>query len=208
MEQKTLHGTVRENFRKGYTRSLRRNGKIPAVIYGHSDALSIAVDKHEFNSHFKVISENVIITLKIDDHEYNVLVKDFQEDIISEEILHIDFFEVEKGKHLRTHVPLHAHGTPVGAKEGGIFELLVHEVEVDCLPENIPEEIIIEVTDLLVGHSIHIRDIIASGDVRILNAQDQVVCTVARKREVKEVVPEEEVVEEEAVEAEEQAEEE
>ncbi|MBN1697501.1 MAG: 50S ribosomal protein L25 [Spirochaetales bacterium] len=209
MEQRTLQGIERKNLKKGYTRELRRKGKIPAVIYGHSDPRAIAVDGHEFNSKFKVISENIIIKLMVDGHVYSVLVKDFQEDIVTEEILHLDFFEIEKGKHLKTHVPIHTHGTPMGVKEGGIFELLVHEIEVECLPKDLPEDIAIDVTNLILGHSIHVRDLPEITDVRFLNAPDQVVCTVARKREVKEVEVEEEAIGEEAeAAAEEQPEEE
>jgi large subunit ribosomal protein L25 len=188
MKRETLAGEKRENFRKGYTRELRRNGKIPSVVYGHTEPLSIFVDGHEFNSKFKMISENIIIKLKVAGNNYDVLVKDFQEDILTGNILHLDFYEVEKGKHLKTHVPLHTHGTPAGAKEGGIFELFLHEVEVDCLPKDLPEEIVVDVLELKVGHSIHIKEIEPPEGVKILNPPDQVICIVTRKREVAEEV--------------------
>ncbi|MBN2535607.1 MAG: 50S ribosomal protein L25 [Spirochaetales bacterium] len=201
MKRETLAGEIREEFRKGYTKELRRNGKIPSVVYGHAKPFSLYVDAHEFNSKFKMISENIIINLNVSGKNYDVLVKDFQEDILTGRIMHLDFYEIEKGKLLKTHVPLHTHGTPAGVKEGGLFEVFLHEVEVECLPKDLPEEIVVDVSELQVNHSVHIRDIQPPEGVRFLNPQDQVICIVTRKREVIEEAAEEEAgVEEEKVE--------
>jgi large subunit ribosomal protein L25 len=193
MKRETLTCELREKFNKGYTKELRRNGKIPSVVYGHTEPLSIAVDGHEFNSKFKIISENIIIKLNVSGKDIDVLVKDFQEDILTGNILHLDFYEIEKGKLLKTHVPLHTHGTPAGVKEGGIFETFLHEVEVECLPKHLPEEIVVDVSELKVGHSIHVREIEPPEGAKFLNPPDQVICIVTRKREI---IEEEEEVEE------------
>ena len=100
MDQKSLTITLRKEKKKGAARRLRRIGQIPSVIYGHNDPVLVAIDEHEFNTKFKTVSESTIITLKSEENSYDVLVKDYQEDIVKGKILHIDFFEIEKGKHL------------------------------------------------------------------------------------------------------------
>ena len=149
-------------------------------------------------SPLRAISESTIIRLALDNESHDVLIRDFQEDSVSGKVIHIDFFEIERGKILRTNVGLHLTGTPLGVREGGLLESFVHEVEVECLPKDLPERITVDVTDLALGHSIHLRDVRTPEGVKVLNPGDQVVCTVAHKR-----VEEKPAVAEEAVAAEE-----
>ncbi|MBN2442372.1 MAG: 50S ribosomal protein L25 [Spirochaetales bacterium] len=191
MKKRTLEGVLREKTSKGSAQLLRRNGKIPSVVYGHTEPFSIAVDEHEFNSKFKTISENIIINLNVAGKSHDVLVKDYQENILTGKIVHLDFYEIEMGKLLKTHVPIHTVGTPLGAKEGGIFELLLHEVEVECLPRHLPEEVSVDVNALNVGDSIHIRDVEPPEGVKFHNSPDAVICHVTRRKEEKAAVEEE-----------------
>ncbi len=213
MEQRTLAVQARQRFGKGDSRRMRRAGKIPAVMYGHTQPQGLLVDAHEFNTKFLTISESTIIRLEIDGNSHNVLIRDFQEDAVSGAITHIDFYEIERGKVLRTNVGLHLTGTAIGIREGGLLESFVHEVEVECLPKDLPESIEVDITDLEIGHSIHLRDVQVPDGVKVLNSPEQVVCAVAHKRIEVEELPaevEEEIAAEEAVEeaaAEEQAEE-
>ena len=207
MEQKTLTADSRKVFGSADSRRQRRNGKIPAVVYGHGEPIGLLIDAHEFNTKFITVSESTIINLQIDGDSHDVLIRDYQEDTISGTITHVDFYEIERGKVLRTNVGLHLSGAAVGIREGGILESFVHELEVECLPKDLPESIEVDITHLEIGHSIHIRDIKAPAGVEILNSQEQVVCTVAHKRaEVEEVA--EELAEEEAAREAEEAEEE
>jgi large subunit ribosomal protein L25 len=182
MEQKTLAAVERKRLGKGESGRLRRQGKIPGIIYGHTQPKPIAIDEHEFNTKFHHISESTIIELQVDGQAHEVLIRDFQEDTISGRVTHIDFYEVEKGKILRTNVAVSLKGAAVGVREGGLLETFVHEVEVECLPKDLPERIEVEVSDLALGHSIHIRQLAIPDGVRILNSPDQVVCTVVHKR--------------------------
>jgi large subunit ribosomal protein L25 len=203
MEQKTLIAVPRQRFGTSDSRRLRRIGKIPAVMYGHSDPKGLTIDAHEFNSKFITVSESTIINLKIDGTEYNVLIRDYQEDAISGAVTHVDFYEIEMGKSLRTNVGVTLNGIAIGVREGGLLESFVHDIEVECLPKDLPEQIELEITDLQIGHSIHVRDIDTPEGVKILNSPDQVICTVAHKRVEVEEVPEaaeEEALEEEAAE--------
>ena len=216
MEQKTLAADTRSERKKGASRRLRRAGKIPAVIYGYSGTAAITVDEREFQSKFKTISENTIINLNIADKSYDVLVKDYQEDILTGKLLHIDFYEVEAGKTLRTHIPVRLTGTPVGVKEGGVLEQLMHDIEVECLPKDIPESISLDVSGLDIGMSIHVSDLPEMPDVKVLSSPEYgVVSVTTMKIEIPEpgeegleeegeaaLVGEEEEGEEEAAEAE------
>jgi large subunit ribosomal protein L25 len=182
MEQKTLEADARTELRTAASRRLRRAGKIPAVIYGHQDPVSITLDAHEFRTQFRVVSESQIIRLTVGKKHYDVLIKDYQEDIITGQIHHIDFYEIEKGKMLRTNVAVHVNGSAIGAREGGILEHMLHSVEIECLPKDIPEGLSVNVEDLEVGHSLHVSDIPIPEGVRVLNNPDQVVVLVATSR--------------------------
>jgi len=187
MEKKTLTGYERKENKKRASRQLRKNGKIPAVMYNSKGATSIAVDEHEFSKKFHTVSENTLIQLTLDKNSHDVLVKDYQEDILSGNILHIDFYEVEKGKLLRTNIPILLEGTAVGAKEGGVLEQLMHEVEVECLPKDIPESVMLDVSELGEGESIHINQITTPEGVKILASDDSVIVTITHVRGIEEL---------------------
>jgi len=209
MDKKTIAVLDRTAKSKSLNRKLRRTGQIPAIIYGHNKPVSISLDEHEFVSKFKDMPENVIINLDMGSKKFDVLIKDFQEDILKGKITHIDFYEIEKGKLLRTHVPIHLHGTAIGVKEGGMLEHLLHEVEVECLPKDLPDSIQIDVSELQAHHSIHVKDLPPMEGVKMLSSLDQVVCLVEVKAVVEEEVEEEALVagEEEAAAEEEKAQE-
>jgi large subunit ribosomal protein L25 len=204
MEKKTLDATVRTDLKKGGSRRLRNEGLIPAVMYGHKEPVHIAVDAHEVNTKFHALSENTIIGLEGLKENHDVLVKDYQEDITTGKIIHIDFLEIEKGKTLRTHVPIHTKGTSEGERMGGQLDVILHEVEVECLPKDLPEIIEVDVSAMSIGDSIHIGDLPEIAGVKILNSSESVVCNVAHIREAILEEPEE-AVETEAEEADESA---
>ncbi len=209
MEQKTLQAETRTELKSAASRRLRRAGKIPGIIYGSQDPVSIMLDAHEFRKQFQVISESQIIRLTVDGKDHDVLIKDYQEDIITGALKHIDFYEIEKGKMLRTNVALHIEGSAIGAREGGILEHQLHSIEVECLPKDIPDGFSVNVEELDVGHSIHVSGIAIPKGVKILNNLDQVVVIVAAARaEIEEAEEEEEIEGEEGEEVAEGAEEE
>lgn len=208
MEQKTLTFTQRVETRKGPAGRLRRAGKIPSVIYGSHQAKSITIDAREFSSKFRDVSESTIITLEADGESHQVLVKDHQTDVLSGKILHIDFYEIEAGRSLRTHVPIHLSGTPIGVREGGLLETLNHEIEVECLPKDLPPHIELDISGLAVGDSIHVEDLPQIEGVRFLDSGDQVVCTIVTKRAEEEEVAAEGEIEEGAIAGEEEGDEE
>ena len=205
MDQKLLTADTRTETRKGAARRLRRNGKIPAIMYGHSGNSALTLDAHDFQTKFRDVSENSIINLTIGSKSYDVLVKDYQEDILTGSLLHVDFYEIEAGKALRTQIPVNIIGTPVGVREGGILEHLLYSLEVECLPKDIPERFDIDVENLAIGDSVHVRDIEIPSEVRLLSSVDLVIVSITTPRA--EIEEEEEVLEGEELEEGEEGEE-
>jgi large subunit ribosomal protein L25 len=189
MEAKKLSGELRAGRRKTVAGRLRKAGRIPAVVYGAIEPMAITVDAREFRSNFKRITENTIIELRLPEGAHEVLVKDYQRDNLTGEILHIDFYEFKKGVTLRTRVPLRLIGNPIGVKEGGILETLLHSLEVECLPKDLPEELTLDINELVLGKALHVRDLQLPEGVKSLVSPDQVVCIVAHRKAEEEAAP-------------------
>lgn len=182
MEEKHLTADLRKEFKKGASRRLRRDGRIPGIVYGHDEPIPISISGREFHKEFHTISESTLIKLAVDGKERQVLVKDYQEDIIKGDILHIDFYEVEMGKALQTHVPIILDGSPVGVREGGVLEHGIYELEISCVPKDLPAEVHVDISALQIGDSIHVSDITPPEGVTILNNEDQTVAVCASPR--------------------------
>jgi len=160
-------------------RRIRRSGRIPAVLYGRTGkAVSLDLDALELSRSVKSISESTIVKVDVEGKSYDAFVKDTQRNIIDGNILHVDFYEVESGVVLRARVSLHLNGNPIGVREGGNLETPLHEIEVECLPKDLPERIEIDISNLKVNQSLHVRDIPLGEGVRVLSAADQVVALV------------------------------
>lgn len=207
MEQKNLAATLRMELKKGPTKQLRKAGKIPAVIYGHGEPISIAVDAKEFNQSFTDIQANILFDLDVEGDHRDVLVKEIQDDLLSDSIKHVDFFEIERGKTLRTTVPVHVEGTAAGVKEGGLLEELTHSLEIECMPKDIPSNITVDVSNLNVNESIHVSDLIAPEGVKILSPDDLTIVSVIILKTVEEETTTDEDEDEEATEETEETEE-
>jgi large subunit ribosomal protein L25 len=184
MEKNTLEAFHRNQTKKSAAKKLRREGKIPAVMYGHTTNKSLAVLQNEFDSKFHSASENTIITLQFDNNEeHDVLVKNYQEDPIRGFLTHIDFYAIEAGVLLTTNIPIHFEGTPAGVLEGGILEERLQQLEVECLPKDIPEYIALNVENLQIGDTVHVEDLEVPENVTVLSSPDQSVVTVTTMKE-------------------------
>jgi large subunit ribosomal protein L25 len=163
----------------GAARRLRKAGRIPAVIYGRKGTpVSIDLDSGEFVNSIKGISESTIVSVDIDGQVHEAFVKATQRDIKDGNILHVDFYEVEGNTLLRARVALKIHGNPVGVREGGILETPLHDIEVECLPKDLPERLDVDIAELKVNQSIHVRDLGLGSGVKLISNPDQVVALV------------------------------
>ena len=160
-ENYTIKGLQRDTTKKSVGRKLINDGYALATLYGRGKEYSIAVELKEFVKIFSLAGQHDIITLDIEnDQKREVLVKDYQLDGIKRTIRHIDFYEIDRNKKIKTFVPIRIEGTPEGVRlGGGTLEQVEYELPIKAFPGSIPREITIDVTDLKVGSSLHISDI-------------------------------------------------
>jgi large subunit ribosomal protein L25 len=179
MDHVVLNAQKRANTGSAEAARLRRSGKIPAVVYGRSGkAMPIVLDALEFGRKTKGISESTLLNLSVDGSQHEVFIKDTQRDIFKGAFLHVDFYEVEKGKALHAKVPVHVVGNAQGVREGGVLEAPLHELEIECLPKDLPEHIDVDVSHLKGNESIHVRDLKLASGIKILTNPEQVVALV------------------------------
>jgi large subunit ribosomal protein L25 len=163
-----LQATVRDTIGKNEARRTRRSGKVPAVLYGGSDtsgrpqATPIAVDPKAL---LKILHSesgaNTLISLKLDHGgDARVLVKEYQLDPVTHSLLHADFYRVAMDRLIQVTIPIVLKGEPRGVKQqGGILEFVRREVEIECLPADIPENIEIDVSELVLHQGIRLREV-------------------------------------------------
>jgi large subunit ribosomal protein L25 len=203
---------TREEKGKGSARKARAAGFVPAVLYGEGEEPQpLTIDTKDFFSVIHTTArENVILDLKIDgakQGEYKAIIRDIQYHPVRREVLHVDFQHISMTKEIMVDVPIKIIGEAVGVKtNGGILEHILREVEVECLPANIPDGIEIDVTELDVGHSLQVKDLHVE-NARITSDMDSTVVTIGAPTVVEEPKAEEAVEGEEEKPAEEGAEE-
>lgn len=167
----TLNATARTGSGKGGARKLRATGKVPAVVYGHGDKnVPLALDRHELELLLHAISvENTVISLVTDGGAgKDVLIRDVQMHPYRPEVLHVDFIQLHAGEVIRMKIPVRLSGNPAGVRdEGAVLDQVIYDLEVECLPGNIPEAFEVDVSNLGVGESVRVHDV-SFPNVRIL----------------------------------------
>ena len=198
-----IKANKREIFGKNASRRLRREGMIPAVIYGAREVtVSLNLKKQEI---FKILraetGENTIFQISFDSEIRDAMIKELQRDPVTDEILHADFIQITMDKTIRISVPVVTVGEAVGVKtEGGFIDLMSREVELECLPKNIPENIEVDISDLHLHQSFKVEDIAPVEGVEILSAPDTILVLVqapSKEEEIEVEETEEEVITEE-----------
>ncbi|NLV69058.1 MAG: 50S ribosomal protein L25 [Spirochaetes bacterium] len=194
MQGKELNAEKRDLKGKNNCRRIRNEGFIPAVLYSHGESESIKISEKEFYRLFKGhISESVIFNLHVagnSDKELMAFVKDYCRHPVTEKVLHLDLFKVTKGEKIQTHVPVELLGTPAGIKAGGILKHGEREVLVHCMPRHLPEKISVDISALVIGDVIHVRDIKHGEEIEILTNGNNLIASVDRPRTEAEPVEE------------------
>ena len=185
MEERVLTACRRVGFGKAAAAKCRRDNRLPAVIYDHAGhSTAIAVPYRDFEKLFKTVTESTLIIVKVDDKdEYEVFIKDYQYDIVNDKVYHADFYAVERGQLLRTKIQIRLSGSPEACRQGAVLETGITELEVECLPRNLPERIVVNVEKLGANESIHVRDIQVTEGVKILTDPDLAVAMVKFTKE-------------------------
>jgi large subunit ribosomal protein L25 len=162
----TLEVEKRQGHGKNEARRLRAAGRIPAVVYGSRkgkalEAMAVAVDpKAVMRILHSESGANTLITLKLDGSESRVMVKEYQLDPITHKLLHADFFELAMDRAITVTVPISVRGEAAGVKQqGGLLDFVTREIQVQCLPTDIPERIDIDVSELMLHQAIRLRDV-------------------------------------------------
>ncbi|MFO7814539.1 MAG: 50S ribosomal protein L25 [Halanaerobiales bacterium] len=194
MHRYSIEVEKREKTGKGVARKLRRNNLIPGVVYGSNrEPQALTVDPLDLKGK---IHSNAIIDLDIEGEEETVMIKDFQKDVIKEEIIHVDFQQVSMDETIRITVPIKLVGEAPGVREGGVLQQLMREVDIEVLPTNIPDELKLNIDELTLSDSLEVGDLDVPEEVTIINSLEDVIVTV--------VAPSEEIEEEEEEELEEE----
>ncbi|HLR51938.1 MAG TPA: 50S ribosomal protein L25/general stress protein Ctc [Candidatus Avamphibacillus sp.] len=206
-----LNATLREDHKSSTTRKLRNEGQVPGVIYGKDkETKSIAVNSIELVKTVRDEGRNAIISLDIENNEpVDVMLHDYQMDVLKDELVHVDFFIVDMSEEMDVDVGIRLDGDAPGTKEGGILQQPLFELVVRAKPNNIPDEIVVDVSELNIGDVITVADLPKSDNYEILEEDDTTVATVtAPTEEDLEPSTEDESAEPELVGAEEEEEEE
>lgn len=181
VKQVTLKASRREGTGSGPAGRLRREGWIPAVIYGHGEeSRPLKVEAQELRQLLEGISvDNTLVDLEVEeDGARKVLIREVQTHPWKSQILHVDFFHIREDEEIRVAIPIRFVGSPVGVREeGGILQTNRNEIEVQCLPTEIPEYFELDVSGLDIGDSLHVADL-NTGGVEPLEELDATLCVV------------------------------
>lgn len=202
MDKPILNARTRQTTGKGAARKLRKDSQIPAIFYGpNTEPLKLALDYPELEGIMKRSGgENIILDLKVKSEEetqtWNVILKDLQVDPIKDTYLHADFYEISMDKEITVNLPVHLVNTPAGVEEGGILQHVRRELTISCLPDKLIEALEVDVSQLQIGDSVHIRDLMLPEGITSLDEEDLTIAVVAAPTVMPEEAVEEEIEEE------------
>ncbi len=196
-----IKGDKRELFGKNASRRMRKEGKIPVILYGPDieNAPLILERKDVFMILKSESGENTVFKVSFDSKTIDTMIKEIQRDPVTDEILHADLIQIAMDKAIRVSVPIVSVGEAVGVKaEGGFVDFVTREIEIECLPADIPDHIEIDVSDLHMNQSLQVEDITPPEGVEIISEPSTVIVHIEAPMAEEEVV-EEEVEEEEII---------
>lgn len=190
MEKVVLNANIRTEITKTSNKSLRREGRVPGVFYSkHNQPVSIDVEENSIKP-LVYTSETHLISLKLNEkEEHECVIKEVQFDPVTDKVIHFDLLGLTVGEKFQLEVPIQFHGSPIGVKEGGILQASLHKLEIECLPQDIPQHIDLNIQDLKLGDAIHVADLRLEG-ITVLNSEDTLIVAVVHPKAEKEPVAE------------------
>ena len=192
MASASLSAEARTETGKGVARKLRAAGRVPAVIYGHArQAQALSLPTRELEKLLSSISTgSTVVELSVGSATTKTLIREVQRHPFKKQILHVDFQELVAGEKVSVEIPLVFVGTPEGVRlSGALLEQILHSIEVLVDPANIPNHIDVDVTNLAMGHSLHVRELTLPAGLEVLTDEDATVCAVVAPRAVVEETP-------------------
>lgn len=183
MDYVVLNARERKESGKGAAKKIRSAGRLPAVMYNSKgEAVMLDVDEAEFTKVWKIATPTTLISLDVDGKKSIAFIKDTLYDIKSDKNLHVDFHVIDEDKPLKKTMKIQVAGNPVGVREGGVFETVVKEVTIECLPKDLPVRMVADVSNLSLGSSLTIKELPFAKDVKILSNGDDVVARVRKMK--------------------------
>lgn len=191
MERFILNAEKRERTGKGVARQLRNKGIIPCVIYRGGYSVPVQIRAKELLPFMNIATrEKLFVTLKLNGEEKQAILQDYQVDPVSGKLLHVDFMEVSATEKIRVTVPVVLVGEPIGVKQDkGVLQHGISEIEIEAIPEKIPGHIEVDVSNLKVWDSIHVRDIKFEEGIKVISDPDEVIATITLEEEEVEAAP-------------------
>jgi len=183
-----LQAKERKEFRHSALKKIRDNGNIPAIIYGAKvESKPVFVSSADLTKTIRQVGRNGVISLDVDGSKHDVVLTDYQEDFIKKEIIHVDFLAVDKSSKINVNVRLVLTGEAQGVKDGGVLQQPVHELAITSTPSEIPQQIEVDVTNLQVGETVTIADILYQGSFTINHEADEVVASILPPKQEEEI---------------------
>ncbi|MFD2761404.1 50S ribosomal protein L25/general stress protein Ctc [Lentibacillus juripiscarius] len=176
----TLKAEKREDLNKSVTKQIRESGYVPSVVYGKDkESKTISVNSIELVKTVRDEGINAIMSLDIEGEQpVNVMLYDYQKDPLRDELLHADFYMVNMAEEMDVEVPLHLEGEAQGAKDGGVLQQPLYQLQVRSKPADIPEAITVDVTKLEIGDTITVADLPEAAEYEFLDTEDTTIATV------------------------------
>ncbi len=191
-----LSGKIREKTGKVATKEVRRNGEIPAVLYGLKDNLSFSVCADNLKDILTAKGQNALIDLNLEGNKKRkVILKEFQSHPLKERWVHVDFLEVDVAKKVKVNVDVHLIGKSAGEKMGGLVNQVLKSIHVECLPVDIPQSVDLDVTAVELGQVLHVSDLSLPDKVKILHQPNEAIVSVHLEKVKEETTEDEELAE-------------
>ena len=188
----SLNADARDSKGKGAARSLRSQGQVPAVIYGHGrDPQPLALNARDLDKMLSHIqAESTVIEVTVGGHTAKTLIREIQRHPIKRQILHVDFQALVAGEKVTVSIPIVLQGIPEGVRlEGGVLDQTLREIEIEVDPSNIPDHVEYDVTNMVIGDSVHISDLKVPEGVEVIDDPETSVAVLAAPRAVIEETP-------------------
>lgn len=181
----SLQAKKREDLSRGVTKQIRREGDIPAVVYGkNKEPVTVSVNHLELVKTIRDEGRNAIITLDIEGNDkIDVLLHGYQTDPVKGDVIHADFFAVDLTEEMDIAVPVRLDGDAIGVRDGGVLQQPVFELQIRVKPQDIPDEIVVNVEELNIGDTISVADLAKSDKYEILDDPETAVATVTAPQE-------------------------
>jgi large subunit ribosomal protein L25 len=188
MDKVNLKANVRTNFSKSGRHELRTKGRVPGIYYSkNGEPIAIDVPENSINP-LVFTSQTHIINMQLDNGtEFECILKDIQFDPVTDKVIHFDLLGLTLGETLQIEVPVQLTGASPGVKDGGLVQQNLHKLQIECMPKDLPQHIVVDISNLKLGDSLHVGDLNYE-NISILNPSDAVVVAITHPRAEKETL--------------------